>query len=90
MHQNVYSTGLSAAAPIPPAAMIARAYVLKAELKLEQAYRETLFGCLSLREGEGRAAEAHFRKAVALDPEQPDGRLGLGDTPEMVPVDCFS
>ncbi len=40
--------------------------------------RATLFGFLSLREGNAGAAEAYFSQAVSLDSEQPDGWLGLG------------
>jgi len=108
-------------------AMIAMAYVMKAELNLERAYemtrkavdvspgfdqallvaatlalemedlkrcrqlldrvsedagaaadRATLYGFLSLREGNSNASVEHFRQAVSLDPEQPDGWMGLG------------
>jgi len=113
--------------PDSSVAMIAMAYVLKAELDLERAYemtqkavdrspgfdqallvaatlalemedlkrcrqflnrvsggagaaadRATLYGFLSLREGKSSAAEKHFRQAVSLDPEQPDGWMGQG------------
>jgi tetratricopeptide (TPR) repeat protein len=40
--------------------------------------RATLYGFLSLREGKSKAAEKYFRQAVSLDPEQPDGWMGLG------------